>query len=118
MIIKALLVAVCAVVVLAVLSSRSTYSIKAYKKIIFIAFMFFATFFIIFPDRLTSIANYLGVGRGADLLLYALFFAFCAGILNSYNKFKKQQDLLNRLARKFAVLEAKESNKPQERKRP
>jgi small membrane protein len=43
-----------------------------FRTIIWLA----ATGFILFPDSLTHLANTLGIGRGADILLYGLTLAF------------------------------------------
>lgn len=62
-----------------------------------------------FPDSLNSLAQRVGVGRGADLILYVLFVAFIFFVLNVYIKFKQQQDTIFRLARKLALIEAGEN---------
>ena len=62
---------------------------------------------VIFPDVLTWVANQLGVGRGADLLLYLLMVAF---MLVSVVLFRRLADLERKyvmLARALAIREAR-----------
>ncbi|HET7430650.1 MAG TPA: DUF2304 domain-containing protein [Nocardioides sp.] len=64
---------------------------------------------VVFPNALTWVAQQVGVGRGADLLLYVLVVAF---MLVSVVLFRRLADLERKyvaLARAFAVREAQES---------
>jgi hypothetical protein len=62
---------------------------------------------VVFPDSLSWIANKVGVGRGADLLLYVLTIAF---MLVSVVLFRRLADLERKyvtLARTLAIREAR-----------
>lgn len=50
-------------------------------------------------------AKYLGVGRGADLLLYFLTLSFLFMVISVYLTFIEQQEKIVKLARKIALLE-------------
>lgn len=61
---------------------------------------------VLFPDSLTRVARTVGVGRGADLVLYVLVVAF---MLVTVGLFRRLADLENRyvlLARRIALAEA------------
>lgn len=71
-------------------------------------------FAVIFPNTLTRVAQQVGVGRGADLLLYLLVVAF---MLVSVVLFRRLNDLERkyvRLAREFAVREASDRSGEEE----
>lgn len=63
-------------------------------------------FFVIFPNETNIFANALGVGRGADLLLYICFMAGVLLIFLVHIKFRQQSILITELARAVAINEA------------
>lgn len=93
------------------LNSRTTSKIRAVKKIGIIIFAFFAVISVIFPALTDGVAHSVGVGRGADLLLYLLAVAFITFVLNQYMRSKDDEQRINRLARKIAILEANQHKK-------
>lgn len=58
------------------------------------------------PGLLTWAAQRIGVGRGADLLLYTLTMAFLVYSLTQYTNRQKDREIVTRLARRVALLEA------------
>ncbi|WP_116106153.1 DUF2304 domain-containing protein [Lewinella sp. IMCC34191] len=56
------------------------------------------------PDGTTAIANYLGVGRGADLLLYSTVIGFCAALVIIYGKFRRLDERYTEVVRELALL--------------
>ncbi|PPK87977.1 hypothetical protein CLV84_0938 [Neolewinella xylanilytica] len=56
------------------------------------------------PDSTTVIANYLGVERGADLLLYATVICFCGALVAIYGKFRKLDEQHTGVIRELALL--------------
>lgn len=106
MIIQMLLVVMSLFVLLYFLRNESAMHIRAYKRIVFCFFVVVMVVFILSPNALNYIARLVGVGRGADLLLYCFFFLFLAFAINVYVKFKKEQDRVYRIARKLALIEA------------
>lgn len=66
---------------------------------------------VIFPQTTTEVAHLVGVGRGADLLLYILTLVFIGYVLNNYLHQQKDKDVIFRLARKVALLEAEKRYK-------
>ena len=58
------------------------------------------------PDVTTKVAQSLGIGRGADLVLYALALAFLAAVFYFYRKFRQLEGEITRLVRHIAVTTA------------
>jgi hypothetical protein len=58
---------------------------------------------IVFPDLVTKLANAVGVGRGADLVLYALVIAFLFSTLGLYLRLSKLEQRYVALSRQFAI---------------
>jgi len=55
------------------------------------------------PDLATALANVLGVGRGADLLLYLLFILVVSLVLMAHARFRRQDVEITELARAVAL---------------
>lgn len=88
------------------LSTPNTSQTRAWKKILLLLLTVFALIAIFFPNVTNNLAHFLGVGRGADLLLYILTIAFVFQQLNHYIKQKEEQQRIVKLARKIALMEA------------
>lgn len=101
------------VVVLLVVFVRSTHGvrIRAGKRIGLIAFALLNVYAVLRPEDVTVLARWLGVGRGTDLVLYALVVAFLVGMLNYYLRFQGVDRQLTELARTLAVREAELVNR-------
>jgi hypothetical protein len=110
--IKILLLAALAVVgYFAVRGSRRALHRVAWRGFVVAALMA-AVVSVVFPDVLTWMANKVGVGRGADLLLYMLTIAF---MLVSVVLFRRLADLERRyvtLSRTLAIREAQSDDEP------
>ena len=59
----------------------------------------------LFPNSTTAMAHLLGIGRGADLLLYLLVIGTSVGFLVMYVKLRVVRRELTLLVRKIAVAE-------------
>lgn len=110
MIIQFILILLSVFILFYFLANRNSMQVRAYKKIALILLVCVMIVFILKPDSLNTIADWVGVGRGADLLLYTLFIAFILFCINVYMKFKEQQDKVYRLAREIALIEARDEN--------
>ncbi|WP_194422087.1 DUF2304 domain-containing protein [Microbacterium abyssi] len=97
-----------AVVLLAAFMMRRTGadSHLAIRRILLGLFVFAAVLSILFPQWLTWVASLIGVGRGTDLLLYALVIMFLAFVYTQYRRNLALQREITLLARKTALLEA------------
>ena len=54
----------------------------------------------------TNLANALGIGRGADLILYGLVVAFFGFVVTTFKRFRSMETRYTRLARRIALDEA------------
>ncbi|GAA2177138.1 DUF2304 domain-containing protein [Leucobacter tardus] len=79
----------------------------ALKRIIALLFVIAAVLAIIFPDALTTIANFVGVGRGADLLLYILVVMVLLFAVATVRAKARSDARVTDLARAVALLEAR-----------
>ncbi len=96
-----------------ILMNPRSYQLKAWTKIFAILFTFVAILAILFPDTTNHLAKWVGVSRGADLLLYLLTLAFIFLILHTYVQEKRQQKEIVVLARKIAIIEANTAKRNQ-----
>ena len=62
---------------------------------------------VLLPDLTTRLANLLGIGRGADLLLYGLTATFVLYALTQYTRSQANRRLTFSLARRVALLDAR-----------
>ena len=81
---------------------------RAWKKLLLLLLAIFMVIAVLWPDITNKLAKLVGVGRGADLLLYLLSISFIIYVLNSYLRQQEQVDQTFRLARKIAIIEANE----------
>ena len=100
MIIKILLSLLCILLVFFVLLQRIT---SRGFQIIATIFLFIGGYFIWFPENSSVVAKFLGVGRGADLILYFWIMMSFACFLMLYLKLQQLMDILTKLARSVAI---------------
>ncbi|MFV8381319.1 DUF2304 domain-containing protein [Corynebacterium hindlerae] len=110
-VIQILLLLATAFLVLYFLGNRRKARAKAGVKLGFLLFILACIWAVLRPDDLTVVANWVGVSRGTDLLLYALVVAFMFTTLSSYVRFREQELRYARLARAIAL---KNAVKPEE----
>lgn len=105
-----LLLAVLGLLFVFVRSSGAVY-VQASKRIALVLFAIANIYAVMRPDDLTTIARMLGVGRGTDLVLYALVVAFMAGMFSFYQRFRVVDRRYTELARTVAIREAELVNR-------
>jgi hypothetical protein len=88
------------------LNRRSAAQSRAWKRLILVALTVTAILSILRPELTTKVANLVGVGRGADLLLYCLTAVFLYVVVGFHLKFRDVERQLTVLARRHAVDEA------------
>jgi hypothetical protein len=72
---------------------------------------------VIFPELTNDIANFVGVGRGADLINYVVEVVVLFVLLHYYTKFVELQRQLTDVVRELAILRAEaEAKKPDQTK--
>src|SRR4051812_37385282 len=107
-IIKILLILAVVGLMIFLLRRHGTSRGSAYLKIGMAVFLAFAAYAVIRPEDVTWVAMQLGVGRGADLLLYALVVGFGFFAISTYLRFKELDLKYARLARAVAINEAEQ----------
>ncbi|MDU5316702.1 MAG: DUF2304 domain-containing protein [Varibaculum cambriense] len=75
----------------------------AWRRLGILAFAIVAVVVVIFPGITTTIARFLGVGRGADLLLYGLVVVVLYNMLMQAKQRNAAERRLTKLAREVAI---------------
>ena len=107
--IQAILIVVGVTIVVWFLRSGRSSAISASKKLGLLLLGVAVVVSVLNPSLTTRVAQWIGVGRGADLLLYALTMAFLAYALTQYTNRQRDLEVVHRLARRVALLEATET---------
>lgn len=105
--IRLLLVAGATGVLVAFLSSSASARLRAGRRLVFVGITVLFAAAALQPQRVDDLAQLVGVGRGADLVLYLLATAFLYLVLYVYQEFREQQRRLAVLVRHLALLEAR-----------
>ncbi|GMA20332.1 DUF2304 domain-containing protein [Arsenicicoccus piscis] len=105
LLIQAFLVAAVMVVVYRLITVRGART-QALRRLGMALFGIVAIFSVLVPNTWTHLANLVGVGRGADMVLYILVVAFLGYAMNSYLKFRDMETRYTRLARRIALDES------------
>ncbi|CAL8898627.1 hypothetical protein KVA01_14870 [Kocuria varians] len=79
---------------------------QAIRRLGAVAFFVFAAISILVPDLVTQVARILGIGRGTDLVLYALVMLFMISQYSSAQRRRAEEVNVTRLARHIAIAEA------------
>ncbi|QGU03619.1 DUF2304 domain-containing protein [Corynebacterium comes] len=101
--VQLLLLAATLVLAFYFLTNRRKARAKAGVKLGFVLFIVAAVWAVLRPDDLTVLANWLGVDRGTDLLLYVLVVAFLFTTMSTWIRFREQELRYARLARAVAL---------------
>ncbi|HUD08300.1 MAG TPA: DUF2304 domain-containing protein [Candidatus Saccharimonadales bacterium] len=106
MIIRIILIIFIAIILLWLIGQGASTRGQAWSKLIGFTTLLVGIIAIIFPPITTRLAHLVGVGRGADLLLYCLTVLFMATTITQYMHRKDNQQKTIQLARHLAILEA------------
>ncbi|WP_336652211.1 MULTISPECIES: DUF2304 domain-containing protein [unclassified Leucobacter] len=79
----------------------------ALKRIFAILFVIVAALAILFPSALTVVANFFGVGRGTDLLLYVFIIMMLLFAVATVRAKARSDARVTELARAVALIEAR-----------
>lgn len=79
---------------------------QAIRRVTMFVFVLAAASSVFYPQGWTTLANFFGIGRGADLLLYLLVLVFVGFVASTYRRFRHLEHDVTELARKLALLEA------------
>jgi hypothetical protein len=105
-------VLVVALVGVLVLFTRREHGVRMQvgKRLSFVAFIGVNVYGVLRPDDLTWLANRVGVGRGADLLLYGLLVSAVFLVVNTALRFRGVDRQLTDLVRAMALQDAEIRN--------
>ncbi|BBX13202.1 membrane protein [Mycobacterium novum] len=104
--IKVLLIAAVLALLIYLLLSRGSAQSRAWVKIGYLGFVVAGIYAVLRPDDTTVVANWLGVRRGTDLMLYVLIMVFAFTTLSTYMRFRDLELRYARLARVVALAQA------------
>jgi hypothetical protein len=79
---------------------------QAVRRLGLMLFAAVAVWSILFPSVWNQLARLVGVGRGTDMVLYALVVAFLSFTLTTYVRFREFEARYTKLARRLALDEA------------
>jgi small membrane protein len=101
------------VVIILVVFVRSQHGVRiqASKRLAFFAFLVLNAYAVLRPNDVTRVAKLVGVGRGTDLLLYALIVAFVFAMLSMYLRIQEDEQRITQLSRAVAIQNAEVLNR-------
>lgn len=105
-IVKAVLIAVLAVVAIVLVIPGKGARGQAIQRLALLLVLVLGALAVVFPEMTTRVANFLGIGRGVDLLFYASIVLFIGFALTVTGRIRRMDRELTVLARKIALLEA------------
>ena len=79
---------------------------QAVRRLGLLAFAALAALSVLFPTLWTKVAHKVGIGRGADLLLYLLVIAFFSFVATMFRRQREAEYRYTQLARRIALSEA------------
>lgn len=106
MLIKLLLIVGVAGAAIFAMRGAPTPTNRALRRVAALGFAVCGTLAVLFPDGVTWLAEHVGVGRGTDLVLYALVIAFLFTAIGLYQRVQHLEERIARLARTVALREA------------
>ena len=106
MLIQIILIFAIVVIGFLVIRNPGSDSHLAIRRLLLLGFVLVAVLSVVFPQWLSWVAALIGVGRGTDLLLYALVVVVLIVIASQYRTNIEQNRRITLLARRLALLEA------------
>ena len=114
-IIKALLILAFVLFAAVLLRSGGSARTRAIRTLAMLLFLAAAIITVLFPAIINDLAHAVGVGRGADLLLYAFLVVFIAHMLSNARRQSEQDRQITELARSIALQSPRRSQTPESR---
>lgn len=104
--VQVLMIASVLVIVFVGLRGSGSHRVSASKKLAFLLLMLVVVVAVLDPLLVGKIAQQVGVGRGTDLVLYVLALSFGFYVVSQYLSEQRSRNVLHRLARRIALVEA------------
>lgn len=105
MVIQIVLIALVVVAAFAMLRGQGARR-QALRRLGLLVFAAAAVWSILMPDQLTELAQLVNVGRGTDLLLYALIVVFISYVVTRHRRDQRTAKQITALSRQLALDEA------------
>lgn len=105
-IVQIVLVIAVLLVSLALMRGGSNARHLAVRRILLMMFAVAAALSVFFPEALTRVATFLGIGRGTDLVLYGVVVSLFVFMATTYQRFRHSETALTKLSRRIAIDEA------------
>jgi hypothetical protein len=105
MTIKILLIGLVGITLIYFLKNMEKVAVQAWKRIALFGLLIFGIISIVYPKIVDELAKLLGIGRGADLLLYVTVIGFVFVTLNIYVKFREISLRQGKIISKIAIIE-------------
>jgi hypothetical protein len=109
--IQYLLIAAVPVMFVLFIRSRHGVRMQAGKRLGFLLFLLANIWAVARPEDTTRLAHLVGVGRGADLMLYTLIVAFVFSVFSFYLRINDDEQRVTKLARAVALRDAEVLNR-------
>jgi hypothetical protein len=106
MLIRLILLAAVVATLIFFVRSQHGQRLRAHKRIAFFAFLALNAYAVLRPEDVMWVAVQLGVGRGADLVLYLLVVCFIFTTLNLYLRQRELEQRLTDVTRALALRDA------------
>lgn len=95
-----------ALIGLYLVKARKSASQQAIRRLFILIALLAGLFAVLFPNYTNAIANLLGIGRGADLLLYGFVIFVLFYVVHQYRRQLWQQKVTTDLARALTLAQA------------
>ena len=110
------LVIALALIGLYLVKARKSASQQAIRRLFILIALLAGLFAVLFPNYTNAIANVLGIGRGADLLLYGFVIFALFYVVHQYRRQLWQQKVTTDLARALTLAQAEIDDLKESRK--
>jgi len=110
------LVIALALIGLYLVKARKSASQQAIRRLFILIALLAGLFAVVFPNYTNAIANVLGIGRGADLLLYGFVIFVLFYVVHQYRRQLWQQKVTTDLARALTLAQAEIDDLKESRK--
>ena len=99
----------CASMIILSITTLARQRLRSITGTIWLVFWTGSALAIIRPNFTRAVANFLGIGRGTDLVMYCGLFAAAIGFFFFYLRFRQLEANLTKIVRHLAIKEATET---------
>lgn len=107
----------CVIMITLSIAAIARQQLRRATGILWLVFWTAASAAILRPNITRIVAKAIGIGRGADLVMYCGLLATAIGFFLLYLRFRRLEANMTKLVRHMAIQEAKEKKKPEVEKK-